>query len=124
MSTDNSRERLTRAGLNLIQQAISIFDSDLKLAVSNRPYQLMFNLPEALTRPGTSFEETIRFLVERGEYGEVTDIEESVSVWSMLLVMEHAPQDASFCTSASRRTCGTSTSTPAGSNPPSAASWN
>lgn len=79
MSTDNSRERLTRAGLNLIQQAISIFDSDLKLAVSNRPYQLMFNLPEALTRPGTSFEETIRFLVERGEYGEVTDIEESVA---------------------------------------------
>ncbi|MDV7271669.1 PAS-domain containing protein [Thioclava sp. A2] len=79
MSTDNSRERLTRAGLNLIQQAISIFDSDLKLAVSNRPYQLMFNLPEALTRPGTSFEDTIRFLVARGEYGEVTDIEESVA---------------------------------------------
>ena len=78
MSTDNSRERLTRAGLNLIQQAISIFDSDLKLAVSNRPYQLMFNLPETLTRPGTSFEDTIRFLVERGEYGEVTDIEDSV----------------------------------------------
>ena len=74
----HARERLTQAGLNLIGQAISIFDSDLRLAVSNTQYRLMFSLPEHLTRPGTSFEETIRHLVTRGEYGEVDDIEAAV----------------------------------------------
>ena len=78
MGSDDTRERLTQAGLNLIQQAISIFDSDLRLAVSNRQYQVMFDLPEELTRTGTSFEETVRFLVDRGEYGPVADIERSV----------------------------------------------
>lgn len=75
---DTSRERLTQAGLNLIGQALSIFDSDLRLAVSNRQYQLMFDLPDTLTRPGTTFEDTIRHLVARGEYGEVDDLEAAV----------------------------------------------
>lgn len=72
MTSDLNAE-LTRSGLNLIQQAISIFDADLRLAVCNRSYQAMFSLPEALTRPGTTFEDTIRFLVERGEYGPQPD---------------------------------------------------
>ncbi|KEO54133.1 PAS-domain containing protein [Thioclava pacifica] len=76
--SETSRERLTQAGLNLIGQALSIFDSDLRLAVSNRQYQLMFDLPEPLTRPGTTFEDTIRHLVARGEYGEVDDLETAV----------------------------------------------
>lgn len=75
---EDPRARLTQAGLNLIGQALSIFDSDLRLAVSNRQYQVMFDLPEALTRPGTSFEDTIRYLLLRGEYGEVSDVEEAV----------------------------------------------
>ncbi len=80
MVLDNSYARLTQAGLNLIQQALSIFDSDLRLAVCNRQYQLMFDLPDALTRTGTSFEDTIRYLVVRGEYGELDDIDEAVTV--------------------------------------------
>lgn len=64
---------LTQAGLNLIQQALSIYDSDLKLAVSNRKFAEMFTLPARLTTPGADFAETIRFLVDRGEYGEVLD---------------------------------------------------
>ncbi|MCA0204442.1 MAG: PAS-domain containing protein [Proteobacteria bacterium] len=74
----DSHEKLTRAGLNLIQQALSIFDSDLRLAVCNPRYQEMFGLPDALVRPGASFEETIRFLVRRGEYGPPGDVEEAV----------------------------------------------
>ncbi|GHE01707.1 PAS sensor protein [Defluviimonas sp. 20V17] len=69
---------LTRAGLNLIQQALSIFDSDLRLAVSNRAYKEMFDLPDFLCTPGASFEETIGYLVHRGEYGPVDDVEEAV----------------------------------------------
>lgn len=73
------RADLTRSGLNLIGQALSIFDADLQLAVANNQYQAMFDLPDALTRPGASFEETIRFLVLRGEYGPQDDPEASVA---------------------------------------------
>ena len=71
-------EKLTRAGLSLIQQALSIFDSDLKLAVCNPRYQAMFGLPDALVTPGASFEDTIRFLVEAGEYGPQNDPDDAV----------------------------------------------
>ncbi|PTV95104.1 PAS domain-containing protein [Rhodobacter aestuarii] len=73
--SEDARARLTQAGLNLIGQALSIFDNDLRLAVSNRQYQVMFDLPEHLTRPGTTFADTIRWLAERGEYGEVDDLD-------------------------------------------------
>ncbi|MFY0621811.1 MAG: PAS-domain containing protein [Pelagimonas sp.] len=66
---------LTQAGLNLIQQAISIYDSDLKLAVCNARFVEMFNLPVALTVPGARFADTIRHLVDTGEYGEVEDVD-------------------------------------------------
>lgn len=68
-------DALTRAGLNLIQQALTIYDSDLKLAVCNRRFAEMFDLPQTLTTTGASFEETIRYLVERGEYGPVDSME-------------------------------------------------
>ena len=69
---------LTQAGLNLIQQALSIYDSELRLVVVNRRFQEMFDLPDALVAPGTPFAETIRYLVDRGEYGEVADAERYV----------------------------------------------
>ncbi len=75
MARQLATAQMTQAGLNLIQQALSIYDSDLRLAVSNRPFQTMFGLPRHLVTPGASFEETIRFLVESGEYGEVDDLE-------------------------------------------------
>jgi signal transduction histidine kinase len=71
-------EALMTAGLNLIQQALSIYDSDLRLAACNRRFQEMFDLPDRLVTPGAGFEDTIRFLVERGEYGPVEDAEEAV----------------------------------------------
>ena len=66
---------MTTAGLNLIQQALSIYDSDLKLAVCNRRFQEMFDLPDHLVTPGARFEDTIRYLAERGEHGEIDDID-------------------------------------------------
>ncbi|MDT1062681.1 PAS-domain containing protein [Paracoccus sp. CPCC 101403] len=78
MLPEERHAELTRSGLNLIQQAISIFDAELRLAVSNRPYQAMFGLPDRLTLPGASFEDTIRFLVERGEYGPQDDPEAAI----------------------------------------------
>ncbi|MCV2866694.1 PAS-domain containing protein [Albidovulum sediminicola] len=71
---------MLQAGLNLIQQALSIYDSDLRLVVSNRRFQEMFDLPDSLVSPGATFEDTIRHLVARGEYGEVEDAEEAVRI--------------------------------------------
>ena len=78
--TETTRINLMAAGLNMIQQALSIFDSDLRLSVSNRRYQEMFEFPDHLVQPGVGFEDTIRYLVGRGEYGEVDDPEEAVRV--------------------------------------------
>ena len=68
-------EDMTAAGLNLIQQAISIYDRDLRLAVCNRRFQEMFDLPDWLVTPGADFADTIRYLAERGEHGDVGSIE-------------------------------------------------
>ena len=62
------------AGLNLIAQALSIYDRELRLVVCNTPFQTMFNLPDALVTPGATFHDTITHLAQRGEYGEVTDV--------------------------------------------------
>ncbi|MCW3781755.1 hybrid sensor histidine kinase/response regulator [Defluviimonas salinarum] len=78
MERNDTRAKLTQAGLNLIQQALSIYDKDLRLAVCNRRFQEMFDLPEALVTPGAAFEDTIRYLVTRGEYGPVEDEEDAV----------------------------------------------
>ena len=75
MPSRDRRTDMTQAGLNLIKQALSIYDSDLKLAVANRPFQQMFGLPQHLVTPGACFAETIRYLVASGEYGDVLDPE-------------------------------------------------
>lgn len=63
------------SGLNLIAQALTIYDSDLRLAVCNAPFQRMFDLPDALVTPGAGFHETILHLAQRGEYGPIDDID-------------------------------------------------
>lgn len=70
-----THETLTQAGLNLISQAISIYDPDLRLVLANRQFQRMFDLPKALVEPGGSFEETLRILAERGDYGVLNDVD-------------------------------------------------
>lgn len=70
----------TTAGLNLIAQALSIYDRDLRLVVSNRPFKDMFDLPGHLVETGARFEDTIRYLAAGGEYGEVGDIDRFVAL--------------------------------------------
>lgn len=72
---DQQQRAMTEAGLNLIAQALSIYDSELRLAVCNRRFKEMFNLPDHLVTPGARFDETIRHLVLNGEYGEIDDAE-------------------------------------------------
>lgn len=76
--TQTRMDDVTKAGLNLIGQALSIYDAKLRLVVCNRRFQEMFDLPAALVTPGAQFEDTIRHLVQRGEYGPVDNAEEFV----------------------------------------------
>jgi hypothetical protein len=73
-------QSMTAAGLNLIAQALSIYDADLKLAVCNAPFKNMFDLPDRFVTPGASFEDTIRYLAEIGDYGEIEDIDAFIKV--------------------------------------------
>ena len=69
MADRTDSHAMTIAGLNLIQQALSIYDSSLRLIVCNARFREMFDLPHEMAIPGAHFEDTIRHLVTRGEYG-------------------------------------------------------
>ncbi|SMO63108.1 PAS fold-containing protein [Ruegeria faecimaris] len=77
--TDNQIKAMTTAGLNLIGQALSIYDSQLRLVLCNRPFQVMFDLPDDLVRPGALFRDTIHFLASIGEYGHDEVVEDIVA---------------------------------------------
>ncbi|MEY8829135.1 PAS-domain containing protein [Sedimentitalea sp. XS_ASV28] len=69
---------MTTVGLNLIAQALSIYDSDLRLAVCNSRFQEMFDLPDHLVQTGARFDDTIRHMASKGEYGTEEDVETAV----------------------------------------------
>ncbi|GAA6209178.1 PAS-domain containing protein [Cognatishimia sp. WU-CL00825] len=71
----DTTQAMTMAGLNLIQQALTIYDSDLKLVVANARFREMFEMPRPLLEPGASFEDTLRVIASRGEYGDPSDVE-------------------------------------------------
>lgn len=76
--TEQRIKAMTTSGLNLIGQALSIYDSQLRLVLSNLRFQEMFDLPNELVQPGALFRDTIHFLASRGEYGSDSDVEEMV----------------------------------------------
>jgi PAS domain S-box-containing protein len=63
------RYEMLQAGLDLLNQGITVFDANLRLVAWNRPFLQLLDFPEELARVGTPFEHFIRFNAERGEYG-------------------------------------------------------
>ena len=55
--------------LESIPSAVSLFNQDAQLELCNSEFGRLLELPEALTRSGTSIREMFRFNAERGEYG-------------------------------------------------------
>ena len=82
--SDQKTKALTIAGLNLIGQALSIYDSELRLAVSNQRFREMFYLPDHLVQPGARFEDTIRYIAQKGEYGALDDVSSFVDEWPVI----------------------------------------
>jgi PAS domain S-box-containing protein len=66
---DSPRYKMLQAGLDLLDQGITVFDGDLRLVAWNRTFLELLEFPEQLAYVGTPFESFIRYNAERGEYG-------------------------------------------------------
>lgn len=75
----NSRLDQIEAGLHLLDQGITVFDSDLKMVAWNEPFLRLLGFPSSLAFVGADFESFIRYNAERGEYGE-GDTEEQIKI--------------------------------------------
>lgn len=77
-SEQRRRYDLLLAGLDLLDQAIAVFDASPKLVTWNKAMLRLLDFPESMVRVGTPFEEFVRFNAVRGEYGE-GDLEKLVA---------------------------------------------
>ena len=68
-----TNERFDIAISNMTQ-GLCLFDAEKRLVVSNSRYQEMYNLPDALVRPGTPLDRILQFYEDRGDLDEL-DIE-------------------------------------------------
>ena len=68
---------MLQAGLDLLDQGITVFDAGLKLIAWNQTFLRLLDFPEHLAYVGAPFESFIRFNAERGEYGP-GDIESQI----------------------------------------------
>jgi signal transduction histidine kinase/CheY-like chemotaxis protein len=75
---ERRRLALILAGLDLIDQGITVMDGDLKLVAASRGLFKLFGFPPEMSRVGTPFADFVRYKAERGEYGE-GDVEQIVA---------------------------------------------
>lgn len=60
---------MLQAGLDLLDQGMTVFDADLRLVAWNVPFLRLLGFPAELAFVGATFESFIRHNAERGEYG-------------------------------------------------------
>lgn len=63
------RPEMLQAGLDLLDQGITVFDAELRLVAWNRTFLVLLDFPEKLAYLGAPFASFIRHNAERGEYG-------------------------------------------------------
>ena len=63
------RHEMLQAGLDLLDQGLTVFDANLRLVAWNEPFLKLLDFPKELAQVGTPFERFIRHNAERGEYG-------------------------------------------------------
>ena len=71
------KSALLEATFENMGQGICVYDANLELVAFNRHFLELMDFPPGFIRLGLSFEEIIRFLAERGDYGPV-DVERHV----------------------------------------------
>ena len=63
------RPEMLQAGLDLLDQGITVFDAELRLVAWNRTFLVLLEFPEELAYIGAPFASFIRHNAMRGEYG-------------------------------------------------------
>ena len=66
---DLERFTMLQAGLDLLDQGLTVFDADLRLVAWNAPFLRLLGFPPELAFVGATFESFIRHNAEHGEYG-------------------------------------------------------
>ncbi|MBS1158163.1 MAG: domain S-box protein [Proteobacteria bacterium] len=61
--------KMLQAGLDLLDQGLTVFDADLRLIAWNAPFLHLLDFPAEMAYVGAPFASFIRFNAERGEYG-------------------------------------------------------
>lgn len=74
----NWRLQTLQAGLDLLEQGLTVFDANLKMVAWNRAFLKLLDFPSEMAFVGASFESFIRYNALRGEYGE-EQVEAAVS---------------------------------------------
>ena len=72
------RHELLRAGLDRLDQGLTVIDGDLNIVAWNKAFLQLLDFPEEMAFVGAKFESFIRFNAERGEYGP-GDVDEQVA---------------------------------------------
>ncbi|MGE5621831.1 MAG: PAS-domain containing protein, partial [Bacillota bacterium] len=68
--SDRQRHEMLLAGLNLLDQGLTVFDGELRLVAWNSAFLRLLDFPEHLAYVGAPFDSFIRYNALRGEYGE------------------------------------------------------
>ncbi|WP_246860552.1 PAS-domain containing protein [Noviherbaspirillum sp. UKPF54] len=71
------RHEMLAAGLDMLDQGLTVFDADLRLVAWNRAFLRLLDFPDELAYVGAPFDSFIRYNARRGEYGP-GDVEQQV----------------------------------------------
>lgn len=77
-SEDSERFGMLQAGLDLLDQGLTVFDADLRLVAWNEPFLRLLEFPVEMAYVGATFESFIRHNAALGEYGP-GDVDSQVS---------------------------------------------
>ncbi len=69
LQDERQRFEMLQAGLDLLDQGITVFDADLRLVAWNEPFLRLLDFPREMAYVGAPFASFIRYNAERGEYG-------------------------------------------------------
>lgn len=69
---------LMQAALEAMDEGFTVFDLNLRLLAWNNRFLELYDIPESFAQVGTRFEDFMRFMAQRGEYGP-GDIDEFVT---------------------------------------------
>ncbi|WP_136657893.1 PAS-domain containing protein [Nitratireductor sp. XY-223] len=74
------QNRRFNAALDNMSQGLCMFDKDRRLLVCNKQFLELYDLPERFAEPGTTFDDLIRFRIERGDYADI-DPDKHLEKW-------------------------------------------